>query len=163
MIRLAKKIARTSECRNKHGAVVTSGRRVLGVGANTYRTHATYGGGPLQTLHAEAAAIRDAKRKGIDLRGKDLYVARIDAHSKMSKPCPSCARLIEAEGIRKVYYTDENGCVVDEYPPPSPMEEEYENDILAPGEGYIQLATSSEGFEDDEMTGVDPYSGHYFI
>ena len=121
MIRLAKKIARTSECRNKHGAVVADGRRVLGVGANSYRTHATYGGGPLQTLHAEAAAIRDAKRKGIDLRGKDLYVARIDAHSKMSKPCPSCARLIEAEGIRKVYYTDESGCVVDEYPP-SPLE-----------------------------------------
>ena len=116
MINSAQKLARLSECRNQHGAVIASGNRVLGRGTNTYKTHATYGGGPLKTLHAEAAAIRDAKRRGISLHGKDLYVARVNCDNKLSRPCASCASLIKREGIRKVYYTDANGEVVSEYP-----------------------------------------------
>lgn len=116
MITLAKKLAKKSKCRCKHGSVVAKGNRVYGMGCNSYKEHPTWGGGPLLTLHAEAAAIRDAQRRGVDLKGKNLYVVRIDSQSAMSRPCKSCQRLIEEVGIRKVYYTDKNGNIIQTWP-----------------------------------------------
>jgi deoxycytidylate deaminase len=116
MIRLAKKESVKSTCRCRHGATVVRGGSVLGKGYNKYKTHATLGGGPLKTLHAEAAAIRDAVRRGIDLRGATIYVARTGKGSNMSRPCGDCQAMIEAHGIRKVVYTDEDGNVLTEYP-----------------------------------------------
>lgn len=116
MISLAQKLAEKSVCRTKHGAVVSKGARVFGRGYNSYKPHPTYGGGPLMTLHAEAAAIRDAKRRGICLRGATIFVARVGNNSNMSKPCKSCQEMIGQEGIRKVVYTDEHGHSVSEWP-----------------------------------------------
>ncbi|MGH3275318.1 MAG: deoxycytidylate deaminase [Streptosporangiaceae bacterium] len=47
-------------------------------------------------LHAEAAVIATAARDGVSLRGADLYVTTF--------PCPACARLIAAAGLRRCYF-----------------------------------------------------------
>jgi len=116
MITAAFKESQKSTCRCKHGAIVSKNGRVLGRGHNDYRSHGGHwGGGPLRTLHAEAAAIRDAVRRGIDVRGTTIYVTRGDT-SRMSKPCVSCRTLLEKHGIAKVCYTDEHGNILTEWP-----------------------------------------------
>lgn len=47
-------------------------------------------------LHAEASVIAQAACKGVPLRDASLYVTVF--------PCPVCAKLIAASGIKKVYY-----------------------------------------------------------
>ena len=124
MLHLALKEAANSTVRTRHGAVVCKGGRVFGKGFNTYKSSPTWGfpkihskyGNPFYTIHAEAAAIRDAVRRGIDLKGSTIFVAR-EGHNQMSKPCPDCQGMIESHGIRKIVYTDENGNPITEWPP----------------------------------------------
>jgi dCMP deaminase len=47
-------------------------------------------------LHAEAAVIAESARRGVSLAGADLYVTTF--------PCPSCARLIAAAGLRRCFF-----------------------------------------------------------
>lgn len=49
-------------------------------------------------LHAEAGLISEAARRGISLEGTTLYVTTF--------PCPSCAKLVAASGIKKLLYQD---------------------------------------------------------
>lgn len=48
-------------------------------------------------LHAEAALIAEAAKKGISVDGASCYVTVF--------PCPPCAKLIAYSGIKKLYYT----------------------------------------------------------
>lgn len=118
MLRLAIKESKRSSVRCQHGATICSGKKVLARGHNSYRTHTTWGGGPLKTLHAEAAAIREAVNRGIDIRGSTIYVVRNNGNggSQMSKPCRDCQTFIERFGISKVVYTDKNGDIVETWP-----------------------------------------------
>ena len=116
MIPVAFKESQKSSCRTRHGAIVAKNGRVLGRGHNSYRSHGgQWGGGPLKTLHAEAAAVRDAVSRGIDVRGATIYVTRGDAN-RISKPCPSCQALLERHGFSKIVYTDKNGNILTEWP-----------------------------------------------
>lgn len=49
-------------------------------------------------IHAEAAAIAEAAKKGISLEGTSIYVSTF--------PCPPCAKLIACSGIKKLYYSE---------------------------------------------------------
>lgn len=49
-------------------------------------------------IHAEAAAVAYAGRKGIALEGASIYVTTF--------PCPNCARLLVESGIKTVYYCE---------------------------------------------------------
>ena len=49
-------------------------------------------------MHAEAAVIAEAAKKGIATQGCDVYATTF--------PCPTCAKLIAAAGIKKLYYQD---------------------------------------------------------
>lgn len=49
-------------------------------------------------LHAEAGLIAEAAKKGISLEGTTLYVTTF--------PCPSCAKLVAASGIKKIIYQE---------------------------------------------------------
>jgi dCMP deaminase len=49
-----------------------------------------------KTIHAEAAIIAEAARRGIPLENACLYATTF--------PCPNCARLIGVAGIKEVYY-----------------------------------------------------------
>ena len=50
-----------------------------------------------KTIHAEAAVIAEAARRGTALLGASLYVTTF--------PCPVCAKSIAASGITRVYYS----------------------------------------------------------
>lgn len=50
-----------------------------------------------KTIHAEAAVIAEAARRGAPLAGVALYVTTF--------PCPVCAKSIAAAGIKKLYYS----------------------------------------------------------
>jgi deoxycytidylate deaminase len=47
-------------------------------------------------IHAEAGAIAAAARRGVALEGAEIWVSDF--------PCPNCAKLIAAAGIKTVYY-----------------------------------------------------------
>ena len=109
MLSRALRIAETSTCRIKHGAVIVRGGSVLSVGVNTYRNHPNVCGNPEteSTYHAEVMALRALKNLKL-AEGADIYVARIsrDGNPRMSKPCPACQAELEIAGIRNVYYTE---------------------------------------------------------
>jgi dCMP deaminase len=47
-------------------------------------------------LHAEAGLVAEAAGKGIAIRGADLYITTF--------PCPVCAKLLVAAGIKRVFF-----------------------------------------------------------
>lgn len=102
----AMRVAETSTCRKRHGAVVVRGGSVLSVGVNRYRTDKDYNFIPPGDIsyHAEEAALRAL---GGSAKGGTIYVARLSAGSKpaMSKPCDNCMKLIKDAGIKKIVYT----------------------------------------------------------
>lgn len=49
-------------------------------------------------IHAEAALVATAAKKGISLEGKSMYVSTF--------PCPVCAKQIAVSGISKLYFKD---------------------------------------------------------
>ncbi len=49
-------------------------------------------------IHAEAAAIAEAAKKGVALEGASIYVTTF--------PCPSCAKLIAEAGVSQLYYRE---------------------------------------------------------
>lgn len=106
-----------SECRWRHGAVITKGSVVVASSPNIFRNssdidfaHATY--------HAEVAALRELFRVqgwsynlAKDLNDYTMYVARIDIRDRraMSRPCEDCWQTLDTHGIKSVYYTNELG------------------------------------------------------
>ncbi len=105
---VARYLATKSVSKQKHGAIVVKGGRVLGTGYNKDRNHPDYVSAEhIKThcsVHAEVEAIRDA---GWNVKGAVLYVARVNNHGKdrYSKPCDRCAVVIEETEIKKVIYT----------------------------------------------------------
>jgi len=105
---VAKYLASKSESRQKHGAVIVKGGRVIGTGFNKDRNN-PYFVSPEHikthcSVHAEVEAIRDA---GWNVKGAVLYVARVNSQGKdrYSKPCERCEVVIEETQIKKVIYT----------------------------------------------------------
>jgi deoxycytidylate deaminase len=105
---VARYFAAKSQSRQRHGAVVVKGGRVLGTGYNKNKNH------PMQvspehikthcSRHAEVEAIRDANW---NVRGAILYVARVNnqGQDRNSKPCNYCMVVIDSTQIKKVIYT----------------------------------------------------------
>lgn len=107
-MRAAIELARTSEVRHSHGAVVVNNGNPVGFGLNKNRNHPTVvSPSHIKTgcsEHAEAMAIRKA---GSNTKGATIFVARLNNNdeTRMSAPCSNCARLIVDSGIKKIYYT----------------------------------------------------------
>ena len=105
---VARYMARKSEARQKHGAVIVNSGRVLGTGFNKDKNHPdSVSPEHIKThcsVHAEVDAIRDA---GWNVKGATLYVARVNRQGKdrNSKPCDRCTVVIEEAQIKKVIYT----------------------------------------------------------
>lgn len=100
-------IAENSNCKQKHGALIYKGGRVLSTGFNTTRNqHPTMLINTSDyTVHAEIAAMRQLDAS--DLRGATIYIGRIGRSRPAlnSMPCPDCASYIEAAGIKRVVVT----------------------------------------------------------
>lgn len=97
----------------KVGCVIIRGGKVLSLGINQVKTHPIlikrhYNRTLVDKLHAEIFAILRAKT---DLRGAKIYVARKKDSGKFgnSRPCDNCLSMIIEAGIKKIFYTNENG------------------------------------------------------
>ena len=66
---------------------------------------------PSSGLHAEMMCLLGLKDMDIDYSKVKLYIYREDQNGNLSncRPCPACMELIDRLGIKKIYYTTENG------------------------------------------------------
>jgi len=92
------------------GSVVWRGGSVLSTGVNRVKNDPSVVEDSKHfhcSIHAEADALRNAG----DTRGARLFVARVtrSGNLALAKPCSRCMEAIREHGIKRVYYTDENG------------------------------------------------------
>lgn len=100
----ALKLAALSDMRQRHGAVLVSGGRIVSVGINVLRNEPR-GWIPYANIstHAEVACTA-----GLIVPTGTLYVARLSPGGSImnSKPCEYCLKYLEAyTDIRKVVHT----------------------------------------------------------
>lgn len=111
--KLAQRESYKSTSRFRLGAVVVDKRKnVLGVGFNQMeRTHpkARFSNEKYPFLHAELSALLGLKHE--ETQGGSVYVFRQKKDGTMgnAKPCPGCMQALKDMGIRRVYFSDENG------------------------------------------------------
>ena len=108
-----------SHHRHKVGAVVVMKHRIISSGCNNMKTH------PLQkqynkyrfdedsvhTCHAELVALLPLINDGVDLSDASIFVHRSHKNGTLAcaRPCKSCMELIKDCGIRRIFYTTEDG------------------------------------------------------
>ncbi len=121
LFRAAKSVAELSDHKQyKIGAVVVLKHRIISSGFNKCtKTH------PLQkkynkyrftedsvhTCHAELSALLPLIKDGIDLSDASIFVHRSHKNGTLAcaRPCKSCMKLIKDFGIKRCFYTTENG------------------------------------------------------
>jgi len=106
-LRQAIKAAEKSNHKQRVGAAIATGGRVLSVGSNSYKTHPR-STSPYKTIHAEFSAFLRART---ELSGATLYVVRLLATGDlgMAKPCPDCQRFIAKMNLKKIIYSTDHG------------------------------------------------------
>ena len=118
MIRHARKQAERSTFRQRLGAVITKGDRVLSSACNELRYNRNVPQKFPESLHAEAAAVAKLLKdqRLHDLAGSTIYVCRINraGTSRLAWPCLECYNLLKAVGVRKIVYTTSNGSTATE-------------------------------------------------
>lgn len=103
----ASDLAATSECNQKHGAIIIRGGRVLATAINRTRNNPNNVADPKTqaAYHAEVAALMACP--DVDLKNATIYVARVNnsGEQMMSKPCVNCQAALKARGVKKIFYT----------------------------------------------------------
>lgn len=109
--------------RARLGCIIVIGNKVISTGYNQLKTS------PIQkkynkfrkgefpdhihndTLHAEIDALNKSSFKDYHWKAATLYVGRQDkaGHPRLAKPCPACIKAIKERGIKRVFYTMEDG------------------------------------------------------
>ena len=101
--------AKLSTCRTRHATVIAHGPRVLAIAVNSERNHPMICSDPKTeaAYHSEVNALRQIR--GVDMGKITVYNARISraGDTRLSKPCPRCAAVLEELGIRNVIWTEE--------------------------------------------------------
>jgi len=103
---IARQAASRSTCDRKFvGAVVVRDRTILSTGYNgSIRGmphcdevgHDLENGHCVATIHAEANAILQAAKNGVNIAGSEIYTT--------ASPCWNCFKMIANSGIRRIYY-----------------------------------------------------------
>lgn len=103
LIKTAQIWADLSRCaRSKVGAVIAKNGRIIATGYNgtppgyDNKCEDCDGNTRPEVLHAEENAIVFCARHGLSTEGCDLYTSL--------SPCPGCAKMIAAAGIKRVFY-----------------------------------------------------------
>ena len=62
-------------------------------------------------VHAETACLLPLIRQGYDMSRSDLYIIRRHRNGSLalSRPCPGCMSLLRANGVRRVFFSVEDG------------------------------------------------------
>ncbi|MCX9024642.1 MAG: deaminase [Candidatus Methanoperedens sp.] len=101
---LARQISKKSDHpKYKMGCVIVKGKKVLGVGFNTCKTH-TKSPHKYKSMHAEFMAAINAE---FDIAGSTAYIFRQqkDGTWAMAKPCGHCWAFLMSNGVKKVVYS----------------------------------------------------------
>jgi deoxycytidylate deaminase len=110
ILRQVKKEALKANMRHQLGAVVLQGGRIISTGHNQ-RRHVRLPNewaNRKDTVCAERAALLKCMNTA---KGGTLYVGRYTQGGKfrLAKPCEACLRMMNDLGIKRVFYTDNNG------------------------------------------------------
>jgi tRNA(Arg) A34 adenosine deaminase TadA len=115
-IRLLKKIAIESIVYYKHAAALMSGDTIYSSGTNKFIKEIKINDQIYyKTRHAEITVVERLPKKKV--RGMDILVIRINKNLALrnSRPCSQCIDKLSKLGIRKVYYSNEDGHIVWEF------------------------------------------------
>ncbi len=112
LISIATKEALQSDHQHKMSAIIFKGNRIISVGRN-YSSRSVKKLHPRFTrwsgsAHAEVVAIIKARKT---LKGFDIFVLRVNRFGelRLAKPCKYCLTYLDYVGIRKIYYTTNEG------------------------------------------------------
>ena len=114
-VNLLKKIAFESAIYYKHAAALISGDTIYSAGVNKFIKEIKINDKVFyKTMHAEITVFEKLPKKKV--RGLDILVIRINKHLALrnSRPCNDCIDKLLKLGIRKVYYSNEEGRIVSE-------------------------------------------------
>ena len=99
-------IASLSDVKQRHGALIVKGGRVVSFGFNSQRNlpHDNVPSGDY-TYHAEQSAIKVCPDETLD--GARIYIARLSRRGlpALSRPCDQCMVRILKAGIKEIIYT----------------------------------------------------------
>lgn len=105
---IAKEVATRSTCDRKHvGAVIVREKTILSTGYNGSIKglphcdevgHEMVDGHCVRTTHAEANAIVQAAKNGVEIKNGEIYVT--------ASPCYNCFKLIANAGIKTINYDE---------------------------------------------------------
>ena len=103
---IAKEVATRSTCDRKHvGAVIVRNKTILATGYNgsigglehcDEAGHEMVNGHCVRTIHAEANAIVQSARNGVNIDKGEIFVT--------ASPCYDCFKLIGNSGIKKIFF-----------------------------------------------------------
>jgi deoxycytidylate deaminase len=106
--------AQTSNLNNKHSACLIKNKYVYSFGVNKCVKEVKIGSHTgFLTIHAEVDAICNLNKKS-PLEGLDIIIIRINKSNVLrnSRPCNACIEKLRKKGIRRAYYSDENGAII---------------------------------------------------
>ncbi len=105
-----KEIARTSLVSYKHGACLLKGGKVYAFGKNRYFDRVYVKRANIKfTIHAEIDTIMQMPKH--ELKGMDILIIRVRANGSLgdSRPCNTCVEKLKKAGIRRAYYSTQDG------------------------------------------------------
>jgi cytidine deaminase len=111
-----KKIAIESIVYYKHAAALISGNKIYSSGTNKFIKEIKINNQIYyKTIHAEITVFKKLPKK--KFHGLDIIVIRINKNLSLqnSRPCTQCIEKLYKLGIRKVYYSNEDGHIVGEF------------------------------------------------
>lgn len=118
---IAKEVSELSDFpRIKIGCCAVHKHQVISTGFNTQRTapiqkkynQYRFSDDTKHSCHAEISCLKSLiGRKDIDFKNVTLYIYRVHKNGELalSRPCPSCMKLITDLGIKHIYYTNSGG------------------------------------------------------
>lgn len=114
-----KKEACNSPVLHRHSAAVIHKNQIMTSGHNKYIKKVVLDGGIIghKTMHAELSAALKIKSSIQKLSGGvDIIVIRINNRMELknSRPCNNCIEKLKSIGIRRVYYSNDDGEIVRE-------------------------------------------------
>lgn len=112
IIRHLQNESQKSNCNYKHSAAIIKNNKLYSIGYNYFFNNIS--------IHAEIDACKKFlySNNKMSLNNCDLIVIRSQQNLKklkLSKPCIYCCKFLKEKGLRKIYYSDDNGNIVSEY------------------------------------------------
>lgn len=107
---------KTERVKSNHIAIIANKRQIIGIGVNIAHKTSPLSNkyGNQYSIHAEVAAIIDGRQ--YDYKGCDIFVFRFRSNGKlaMSRPCDKCMATIRDFNFRNIYYSDNDGRIIQE-------------------------------------------------